>query len=144
MPRSSAARDRLPWVLQMNSSLLARASSVVRAHGADVVHAIGWDVAWAASGVRAAFGIPLVATVSSSDPRDGLTAEHRRVASDARAWLLHEAMGTRSLSPGTSVARVVAAYERAISLGVRRRVPARTVATRTVVERIEREAEHLA
>jgi hypothetical protein len=136
-------RDRLPWVLQMNSSLLARASAVVRARGADVVHAIGWDVAWAAAGVRSAFGIPLVATVPVAEPRDGLTEEHRRVARDAAAWLLLEATPasakTRGLAPAASAKRAVAAYERAASLGTPRRAP-----KRAALERPAREAEHFA
>lgn len=115
-------KDRLAWTLQQNSALGAAATAHIRRVGTDVVHAVGWDVAWAAVGLKQTLGPPLVATVAEEVPIRDLTGEHRRIAREARAWLLREATPRgRSIPVRASARTVLAAYERAIASASRRR-----------------------
>ncbi|MFN2615420.1 MAG: glycosyltransferase [Actinomycetota bacterium] len=124
LPPIVPVRDRLAWVLQLNSALETRAASLLRARPSDVIHAIGWDVAWASIGASVVFGIPLVATPGDDQPRRDLPGDHRRIAAEARAWLAREA---RATVPARATARTaVAAYERAVVQTARRRLRATT------------------
>jgi len=59
--------DLVPWVLAFNTSVLAAAARVLRAHPIDVVHAHDWLVASAAIGAAKTFDLPLVATVHATE-----------------------------------------------------------------------------
>ena len=59
--------DLVPWVLAFNTSVLAAATRVLRAHPVDVVHAHDWLVASAAIGAAETFDLPLVATVHATE-----------------------------------------------------------------------------
>src|SRR5690606_24546195 len=55
--------DLVPWVLTFNNRVQAAATALLHEHAFDVVHAHDWLVAYAAAGLKAAFDLPVVATI---------------------------------------------------------------------------------
>jgi hypothetical protein len=129
--------DRLAWSLQLNAGMVERLTSRVTA-GFEVVHAFGWDVAWAAAAAKSLLSVPVVSTIDDATRArsgDELSSEERIVA-QAEWWLTYESRVTivpsaevRNgiedayelppskqvvIAPGSdAIAGTIAAYERA-------------------------------
>ena len=91
--------DLVPWVLAFNNRVQAAAARIVSEHAAegsgfDVVHAHDWLVAYAAAGVKDAFGLPLVATVHATEygrHQGHLPGPMNKLIHQIEWWLTYEA-----------------------------------------------------
>ncbi len=82
--------DLVPWVLELNRSLLERAGPEVRDHRPDVIHAHDWLVAHAAVALAERTGVPLVATIHATEHgrhRGRLAGPTQRFVHDVERWL---------------------------------------------------------
>jgi glycogen(starch) synthase len=59
--------ELIPWVLAFNNRVQSAAARLMRQLDFDVLHAHDWLVAYAAAGIKDAFGIPLVATIHATE-----------------------------------------------------------------------------
>jgi glycogen synthase len=85
--------DRVPAVLSFNSRAQAAATKLVRRIGFDVLHVHDRLVAYAASGLREAFGLPLVATIHATEYglHPGLPDDVSKLVHQVEWWLTYEA-----------------------------------------------------
>jgi glycogen synthase len=84
--------DRVPAVLSFNSRAQAAAAKLVRRIGFDVLHVHDRLVAYAATGLREAFGLPLVATIHATEYglHPGLPDEVSKLVHQVEWWLTYE------------------------------------------------------
>jgi glycogen synthase len=85
--------DRVPAVLSFNSRAQAVAAKLVREHDIDVLHVHDRLLAYAASGLRDAFGLPVVATIHATEYalHPGLPDEVSKLVHQVEWWLTYEA-----------------------------------------------------
>ncbi len=86
--------DLVPWVLAFNNRVQAAAARLATQHDFDVVHAHDWLVAYAAAGVKDAFGLPLVATVHATEHgrhQGHLPGAMNKLIHQVEWWLTYEA-----------------------------------------------------
>jgi len=89
--------DLVPWVLAFNNRVLSAAARLAADDtdgGFDVVHAHDWLVAYAAAGVKDAFGLPLVATVHATEygrHQGHLPGPMNKLIHQIEWWLTYEA-----------------------------------------------------
>ncbi|MBW3658146.1 MAG: glycosyltransferase family 4 protein, partial [Actinobacteria bacterium] len=86
--------DLIPWVLAFNNRVQAAAARLVQEYDIDVVHAHDWLVAYAAAGVKDAFGIPLVATIHATEygrHQGYLPGPMNKLIHQVEWWLTYEA-----------------------------------------------------
>ncbi len=84
----------VPWVLAFNNGVQAAATRLLRTYDIDVVHAHDWLVAYAAAGIKAAFGLPLVATVHATEygrHQGYLPGDMNKMIHQVEWWLTYEA-----------------------------------------------------
>src|SRR5690242_5644912 len=51
--------DRLAWAIQLSAGMLERATRLATATTFDVIHALGWETAWAAAAAKSVFQIAM-------------------------------------------------------------------------------------
>ncbi|GGI07936.1 glycosyltransferase family 4 protein [Egicoccus halophilus] len=86
--------DLVPWVLAFNNRVQAAAAGLARRYDVDVVHAHDWLVAYAAAGIKEAFGLPLVATVHATEygrHQGWLPGPMNKLIHQVEWWLTYEA-----------------------------------------------------
>jgi glycogen synthase len=85
--------DRVPAVLSFNSRAQAVAGRLVRELDIDVLHVHDRLLAYAASGLRDAFGLPIVATIHATEYtlHPGLPDEVSKLVHQVEWWLTYEA-----------------------------------------------------
>lgn len=86
--------DLVPWVLAFNNRVQAAAAELVHEHDFDVVHAHDWLVAYAAAGLRAAFDLPVVATIHATEygrHQGYLPGPMNKLIHQVEWWLTYEA-----------------------------------------------------
>ncbi len=84
----------IDWILQLNFNLAAKASEIIQKKGKfDVIHAHDWLVANAAKSLKAAFDIPLVATIHATESgrNSGIHDDTQRYINDTEWLLTYEA-----------------------------------------------------
>src|SRR5207248_8020388 len=90
------ARDRLAWAIQLSAGMLERATKLATATTFDVIHAHGWETAWAAAAAKSVFEIPMVSTLTSCE--EGRSSEEPdetgRLVAQAEWWLTYESRKT--------------------------------------------------
>jgi glycogen(starch) synthase len=89
--------DFVTWVMAFNTSVLAAASRLARAHEFDLVHVHDWLVASAGAGVADAFDLPLVATVHATEfgrHQGHLPGPMNRLIHSIEGWLVDRAHHT--------------------------------------------------
>jgi len=88
-------QDLVPWVLAFNNRVQAAAHRVVQQHGPfDVVHAHDWLVAYAAAGIKAAWDLPVVATIHATEygrHQGWLPGPMNKLIHQVEWWLTYEA-----------------------------------------------------
>jgi glycogen synthase len=84
--------DRVPAVLSFNSRAQAAAATLVRRYDIDVLHVHDRLVAYAATGLRDAFGLPLVAAIHATEyaQHPGLPDEVSKLVHQVEWWLTYE------------------------------------------------------
>lgn len=77
------------WVMQLNFSLLEKATKLMNEEKFDVIHAHDWVVAYAAKTLKHAFSVPLVSTIHATEHgrNHGLHNDMQRYISSVE-WLL--------------------------------------------------------
>jgi glycogen(starch) synthase len=85
--------DRVPAALSFNSRAQAAATRLQRQVGFDVVHVHDRLAAYAAAGLREAYGLPLVVTMHTTElgVHPGLPDEVSRLVHQVEWWLTYEA-----------------------------------------------------
>lgn len=86
--------DLIPWVLSFNLAVQERAAALLLEEEIDLVHAHDWLVAYAAAGVKNAFGLPLVATVHATEygrHQGNLPGPMNKLIHQTEWWLAYEA-----------------------------------------------------
>jgi glycogen synthase len=85
--------ERVPAVLSFNSRVQAAAAKLVRQLDVDVLHVHDRLLAYAASGLREAFGLPMVATIHATEyaQHPGLPDEVSKLVHQVEWWLTYEA-----------------------------------------------------
>jgi glycogen(starch) synthase len=86
--------ELLAWVMAFNHSLTRAALAVVEDFSPDVIHAHDWLVAHAAKTVKAATGVPLVATIHATEAgrhQGWLPGPVNRAIHSVEWWLTYEA-----------------------------------------------------
>ncbi|MBN1288709.1 MAG: glycosyltransferase family 4 protein [Actinobacteria bacterium] len=90
--------DWVPWTLQLNIALLERSISLMNDLGSvDVIHAHDWLVAHAASGLKHAYQVPLVATIHATEygrHQGHLPGPMNRLIHQIEWWLTFESVRT--------------------------------------------------
>ncbi|HJT37185.1 MAG TPA: glycosyltransferase family 4 protein [Actinomycetota bacterium] len=95
-PPMVPATDRLAWAIQLSAGMLERATRLAASAAFDVIHAHGWETAWAAAAAKAVFEIPMVSTLTSCEHAragDELDETGRLVA-QVEWWLTYESRKT--------------------------------------------------
>jgi glycogen synthase len=93
-PPVIAFDDLVPWVLAFNNRVQAAAARLATSVPFDVVHAHDWLVAYAAAGIKDAFGLPLVATMHATEVgrhQGWLPGPMNRLIHQVEWWLTYEA-----------------------------------------------------
>jgi glycogen synthase len=95
--------DRVPAALSFNSRAQAAGTKLVRRVGADVLHVHDRLAAYAATGLREAYGLPIVATVHAPEValHPGLPDDVSKLVHQVEWWLTYEAR--RVISCSTTV-----------------------------------------
>jgi glycosyltransferase involved in cell wall biosynthesis len=77
------------WVMQLNFSLLEKATKLASEEKFDIIHAHDWVVAYAAKTLKQAFSIPLISTIHATEHgrNQGLHNDMQRYISSVE-WLL--------------------------------------------------------
>ena len=90
------ARDRLAWAIQFSAGMLERATRLATASTFDVIHAHGWETAWAAAATKSVFEIPMVSTLRDCEHgrAAGELDETGRLVAQAEWWLTYESRQT--------------------------------------------------
>ncbi len=86
--------DLIPWVLAFNNRVQAAATRLALDGEFDVIHAHDWLVAYAAAGLKDAFGIPLVATIHATEygrHQGYLPGPMNKLIHQIEWWLTYEA-----------------------------------------------------
>jgi glycogen(starch) synthase len=86
--------DLVPWVLAFNNRVQTAAARLVQRYDIDVVHAHDWLVAYAAAGIKEAFGLPLVATIHATEygrHQGYLPGAMNKLIHQVEWWLSYEA-----------------------------------------------------
>ena len=84
----------IDWIMQLNFNLVAKASEIMNTKGKfDVIHAHDWLVANAAKTLKAAYNIPIVATIHATEAgrNGGIREEQQRYINDTEWMLTYEA-----------------------------------------------------
>jgi glycogen(starch) synthase len=93
--------DLIPWVLAFNNRVIAAAARLARELDFDVLHAHDWLVAYAAAGIKDAFGIPVVATIHATEygrHQGWLPGPMNKLIHQVEWWLTYEARRVISCS----------------------------------------------
>ena len=95
-PPMVPATDRLAWAIQLSAGMLERATALAAAASVDVIHAHGWETAWAAAAAKSVFEIPMVSTLADCEHgrSDGDLDETGRLVAQAEWWLTYESRKT--------------------------------------------------
>ncbi len=86
--------DLIPWVLAFNNRVQSAASRLMREQPYDVIHAHDWLVAYAAAGLKEAWGIPVVATIHATEygrHQGWLPGPMNKLIHQVEWWLTYEA-----------------------------------------------------
>ena len=88
--------DRLAWAIQLSAGMLERATRLATATTFDVIHAHGWETAWAAAAAKSVFEIAMVSTLASyEEGRAGEEPDQTgRLVAQAEWWLTYESRKT--------------------------------------------------
>ena len=95
-PPMVPASDRLAWAIQLSAGMLERATRLATTTTFDVIHAHGWETAWAAAAAKSVFEIAMVSTLTDCEhgrAGDDLDETSRLVA-QAEWWLTYESRRT--------------------------------------------------
>ena len=93
-PYLQATPDYISWVLQMNISLLEKATSLINSvKKVDLIHAHDWLVAYVSRALKHSYQIPLVATIHATEHgrNHGLHNNEQRYIGSVDWWLTYEA-----------------------------------------------------
>jgi glycogen(starch) synthase len=104
--------DRLAWALQLSAGMLQRSTQMGAERRYDVIHAHGWETAWAAAAAKTLFELPLVSSLRDCeyDRADGALDDVGRLVSQAEWWLTYESR--RTIVPDDDVrARIEEIFE---------------------------------
>lgn len=95
-PPMVPASDRLAWAIQLSAGMLERATRLATATTFDVIHAHGWETAWAAAAAKSVFEIAMVSTLTSCEEgrTGGEPDETGRLVAQAEWWLTYESRKT--------------------------------------------------
>lgn len=95
-PPMVPASDRLAWAIQLSAGMLERATRLATETTFDVIHADGWETAWAAAAAKSVFEIPMVsALIDCEEGRsEGELDETGRLVTQAEWWLTYESRKT--------------------------------------------------
>lgn len=90
---SAPSPDFLTWAMLMNVSLLRAGCELIAEKRFDVIHCHDWLVAQACITMKHASGMPLVATIHSTESgrRHGIYTNYQRVIHEIEGWLTYEA-----------------------------------------------------
>jgi len=90
---SAPSPDFLTWAMLMNASLLRAGCELTSERRFDMIHCHDWLVAQACVTIKHATGIPLVATIHSTESgrRHGIHTDYQRVIHEIEGWLTYEA-----------------------------------------------------
>jgi glycogen synthase len=86
--------ELIPWVLAFNNRVQSAASRLLREQPYDVIHAHDWLVAYAAAGLKDAWGIPVVATIHATEygrHQGWLPGPMNKLIHQVEWWLTYEA-----------------------------------------------------
>ncbi|HEX9775399.1 MAG TPA: glycosyltransferase family 4 protein [Actinomycetota bacterium] len=86
--------DLVPWVLQFNLAVQARATELLHDVDVDLVHAHDWLVGYAAAGLKGVFELPLVTTVHATEygrHQGHLPGPMNKLIHQVEWWLTYEA-----------------------------------------------------
>jgi len=88
--------DRLAWALQLSAGMLERATRLAASAAYNLIHAHGWETAWAAAAAKTVFEIPMVSTLSDCEHgrAAGELDETGRLVAQAEWWLTYESRKT--------------------------------------------------
>jgi glycogen(starch) synthase len=88
--------DRLAWAIQLSAGMLERATRLAAATTFDVIHAHGWETAWASAAAKSVFEIAMVSTLASCEEgrAGGEPDETGRLVAQAEWWLTYESRKT--------------------------------------------------
>ena len=88
--------DRLAWAIQLSAGMLERATRLASTTTFDVIHAHGWETAWAAAAAKSVFEIPMVSTLADGEHgrAGGEPDETGRLVAQAEWWLTYESRKT--------------------------------------------------
>ncbi|UNC93261.1 glycosyltransferase family 4 protein [Candidatus Contubernalis alkalaceticus] len=83
----------IPWIIQLNISMLEVAVSLFNTEQYDLVHAHDWLVAYAGRALKHIYKVPLIATIHATEygRNNGLHNDDQRYISDVEWWLGFEA-----------------------------------------------------
>jgi glycogen synthase len=95
-PPMVPSTDRLAWAIQLSAGMLERATRLAAGATFDVIHAHGWETAWAAAAAKSVFEIPLVSTLEDCEHAraGGDLDETGRLVAQAEWWLTYESRKT--------------------------------------------------
>jgi len=95
-PPMVPASDRLAWAIQLSAGMLECATRLAAAVTFDVIHAHGWETAWAAAAAKSVFEIPMVSTLTACEHglTDGALDETGRLVAQTEWWLTYESRKT--------------------------------------------------
>jgi glycogen(starch) synthase len=90
---SAPSPDFLTWSMLMNASLLRAGCELIAERRFDAIHCHDWLVAQASITMKHATGMPLVATIHSTESgrRHGIYTSYQRVIHEIEGWLTYEA-----------------------------------------------------
>jgi len=99
-PPMVSREDRLAWALQLSAGMLERATRLTPG-SFDVIHAHGWQVAWAAAAAKNLLGAPLVSTlIDCEQTRSSDLDDQGKLILQAEWWLTYESRATIVPSDG--------------------------------------------
>ena len=83
----------IPWIIQLNISMLEKAISLFNKEQYDLVHAHDWLVGYAGRALKHIYKVPLVATIHATEygRNNGLHNDDQKFISDVEWWLAYEA-----------------------------------------------------
>ncbi|HJT37570.1 MAG TPA: glycosyltransferase family 4 protein [Actinomycetota bacterium] len=95
-PPMVPASDRLAWAIQLSAGMLERATRLAASAAFDIIHAHGWETAWAAAAAKAVLAAPMVSTLTSCEHgRAGHDLDETgRLVAQAEWWLTYESRKT--------------------------------------------------
>lgn len=95
-PPMVPASDRLAWAIQLSAGMLERATRLATSVRYDLIHAHGWETAWAAAAAKSVFEVPVVSTLQDCEHgrADGDLDDTGRLVAQAEWWLTYESRKT--------------------------------------------------